>query len=188
MPRACLWFLGKGDRVVDVSHCERWRDASWRALGGKGCSGKGQGQGRRLAEGKGLEVGISGINADSRKGGNVAISPNGEQICNQTNLRYWEIFDPATNVTSYLLSCAGQSDRSFGHPPSAWRVITNRKAAHTTTLPTAAYLFLSITSFWACSYLFTPAPDSCTTFRSSSVSVITYSHSLRENIFENNVY
>lgn len=42
MPRACLWVLGKGDRVVDVSHCERWRDASSRALGERGVVGRGR--------------------------------------------------------------------------------------------------------------------------------------------------
>lgn len=33
MPRACLLFLGKRDRVVGVSYRERWRDASWTVLG-----------------------------------------------------------------------------------------------------------------------------------------------------------
>lgn len=127
----------------------------------------------------------------AEKGRGVAISPksNGEQICNQL-ISDWEIFDPVTNGTSYLFLSGAVSIGSEHRTSTAVGLKSNYSRSRALHAPCPKQPISSSVSHPSghVHTIFTPVPDNCTTFRSSPVSAITYSHSLRENIFENNVY
>lgn len=50
MPRASLWFLGKGDKEMSVSHRERLVRRKPKIARDRAYGGTGQGRGKRLAE------------------------------------------------------------------------------------------------------------------------------------------
>lgn len=52
MPRASLWFLGKGDKEMSVSYRERLVRRKRKIARNRAYGGTGQDRGKRLAEGE----------------------------------------------------------------------------------------------------------------------------------------